>query len=370
MSDNSKYQESLNELFRYRNNKMSDKERYEFEKALERDPFLAEALDGFMEFRTSDIEHDLKSIDFIAGKRRRSSGMMTYLSIAASVLIIISVSWFLFIKESPDSTSLEVAKESMSYEEEFLFQEDSVEEIAGLVASDSTLLDSLVFDNAPLLAENRAKSEVSEKKKTILKEADKETDERTDSRIEPKGKVEKEERPVPLMAAARSIETEDSVPPEEDGEIMPELQGRIDEIDDTVSDSVAEKLLSMNEFGGEAIPVSDNAVAVEDTALEIRPGVDADPDPLGGMDLFDEYLENNLQYPDSVEKRSREVVRLTFKVMTNGEVTDFDIEKSPENSAYAKEAIRVIKDGPKWSPAVKDGIPVEDRVSLRIIFKP
>lgn len=74
-----------------------------------------------------------------------------------------------------------------------------------------------------------------------------------------------------------------------------------------------------------------------------------EPEPADGWRNYDAYLANNLNVPEDFEmKTSPEVtVEVSFEVNQLGEPINIRIEKSL-CSACDKEAIRLIKEGPKW----------------------
>jgi hypothetical protein len=37
--------------------------------------------------------------------------------------------------------------------------------------------------------------------------------------------------------------------------------------------------------------------------------------------------------------------------------------------SYSREALRLLRDGPKWTPVVRDGKVVEEEVKISIMFK-
>ncbi len=87
--------------------------------------------------------------------------------------------------------------------------------------------------------------------------------------------------------------------------------------------------------------------------------------PAGGTINFSTYLQENAQ---ALSNDSTEVeVLVIFTVNTDGSLLDFKVRKSPDAS-YTAEAIRLIKEGPAWLPALQDGSPVRDRVRVRIPF--
>ncbi|MBK7288802.1 MAG: carboxypeptidase-like regulatory domain-containing protein [Chitinophagaceae bacterium] len=81
-----------------------------------------------------------------------------------------------------------------------------------------------------------------------------------------------------------------------------------------------------------------------------------EPEPSDGWGYYDNYLVNNIQLPD--EYKSKPVmtgeVQVSFEVNKNGEPVNFKIIKSL-CSKCDKEAIRLIKDGPKWIRKAKNG---------------
>lgn len=74
-----------------------------------------------------------------------------------------------------------------------------------------------------------------------------------------------------------------------------------------------------------------------------------EPEPADGWRNYDAYLANNLNVPEDFEmKTNPEVtVEVSFEVNQLGEPINIRIEKSL-CSACDKEAIRLIKEGPKW----------------------
>lgn len=82
-----------------------------------------------------------------------------------------------------------------------------------------------------------------------------------------------------------------------------------------------------------------------------------EPEPADGWVFYDNYLLNNLQPPE--EFKSKPVltsgeVKVSFEVNNKGEPVNFTIIKSL-CSKCDKEAIRLIKDGPKWKRKAKNG---------------
>ncbi|HQX97248.1 MAG TPA: carboxypeptidase-like regulatory domain-containing protein, partial [Chitinophagaceae bacterium] len=80
-----------------------------------------------------------------------------------------------------------------------------------------------------------------------------------------------------------------------------------------------------------------------------------EPEPSDGWAYYDNYLVNNIQLPDDYKSKSVKTgeVQVSFEVNKNGEPVNFKIVKSL-CSKCDKEAIRLIKEGPKWIRKAKN----------------
>ncbi|MBI5858543.1 MAG: carboxypeptidase-like regulatory domain-containing protein [Sphingobacteriales bacterium] len=74
-----------------------------------------------------------------------------------------------------------------------------------------------------------------------------------------------------------------------------------------------------------------------------------EPEPADGWDNYDTYIANNLDVPDEIKTKPNASgqVQVSFEVNKDGEPFKFKIEKSLCGKCD-KEAIRLIKQGPKW----------------------
>ncbi len=78
--------------------------------------------------------------------------------------------------------------------------------------------------------------------------------------------------------------------------------------------------------------------------------LEGEPEPEDGWDNYDSYLANNLNIPlDFKTKQTAPtgLVEVSFEVNRNGEPINFKVERSL-CSKCDQEAIRLIKEGPKW----------------------
>jgi TonB family protein len=98
--------------------------------------------------------------------------------------------------------------------------------------------------------------------------------------------------------------------------------------------------------------------------------IDEFAQPEDGYSIFNQYLKENLVYPRAqLGSGIKGSVALRFTVDEDGQVTNFDITKSL-GEAFDQEAIRLIREGPKWIPATDyKGDARESQVKVRIRFK-
>jgi TonB family protein len=88
----------------------------------------------------------------------------------------------------------------------------------------------------------------------------------------------------------------------------------------------------------------------------------------GGLDMFRTRVSSNLIYPESALKRNIEGnVIVKFIVDKDGSVTDIEVISSSD-PLFTKEAVRVLKTSPKWSPGTIDGEPVRIAFVLPLEF--
>lgn len=97
--------------------------------------------------------------------------------------------------------------------------------------------------------------------------------------------------------------------------------------------------------------------------------VDKQPTFPEGISSFRKYINENMVYPEK-ERRFGVQGRIfvSFIVGRDGNVSDVKIARGMGNG-LDKEALRLIKEGPKWIPAERKGVPVKFQMKIPIIFK-
>jgi TonB family protein len=90
--------------------------------------------------------------------------------------------------------------------------------------------------------------------------------------------------------------------------------------------------------------------------------------PEGGRKVFKQYLEQNLQYPqEALNNQVEGKVTVQFTIGMTGQLSDFRVIRGL-GFGCEEEFIRLIKQGPKWSPTKKNEAPIKDRVRVRMRF--
>jgi len=107
--------------------------------------------------------------------------------------------------------------------------------------------------------------------------------------------------------------------------------------------------------------------ATPDT-LKVFTAVEQEPTPHGGIAAFYQYLEQNIHYPEDAKKKNIQgKVFLTFVIEKDGSLSDIKVLRGVSADIDA-EAIRVIKNAPKWDPGMQNGRPVRVQYQVPIGF--
>jgi TonB family protein len=102
---------------------------------------------------------------------------------------------------------------------------------------------------------------------------------------------------------------------------------------------------------------------------EIFTVVDDQPEPVGGMQAYYEYVAKNLSYPEEARKLGIEGrVFIEFIVSKDGSITNVKCIKGIGDLCDS-EAVRVISNSPAWIPGKQKGGNVNVRMILPITFK-
>jgi hypothetical protein len=105
------------------------------------------------------------------------------------------------------------------------------------------------------------------------------------------------------------------------------------------------------------------AAAEKEAALPDRSAL-----PVGGWEEYREWMASSIRYPEGVDPVERQVIVVTFRVRADSTVYDLKAERTP-GDLFTREAFRLIREGPKWVPAIRNGQAIEEEVRISIVFK-
>ncbi len=346
MAAKNKHSEAIDPIIRYLNDQMSPEDRNEFERNLQRDPFEAEALEGFSTLPQKTLLQDLNSFNILKespqiGKMARHFALIAGVIIALGLAIYLSVLFVpgLIKKIDYKKISETVSLSGMGKEKPAKALTDPVMPKFQVPAISVT--DSIQGTTSPKDLGTQYIATNKEKEAPAIKEPIK--------RVVKKSPPKKIEPLKPMDL--------DQINPKQasQNQQLTFHNQETEALSEPVKSQV-DRNLSQNDT--ESSPSG-----------KLISGLDVEPKPIGGEKLYRSYLETNCRYPAGLGKDNKETVRLKFRVSPNGNPYQISITKSP-GPEFSNEAIRLIIEGPRWSPAVKDGKPVVGEVSLRINFKP
>lgn len=108
---------------------------------------------------------------------------------------------------------------------------------------------------------------------------------------------------------------------------------------------------------------SKNTIAQSDDAIYSTAGIEVKPTFPGGINEFYQYIGKNFRTPKVEGLQGK--VYVTFIIEKDGSVTDIKILRDI-GYGTGEEAVRVLKECPKWNPGIQNGKPVRVLYSLPI----
>lgn len=119
------------------------------------------------------------------------------------------------------------------------------------------------------------------------------------------------------------------------------------------------------------LPSEPPVEVVPEKSDEVLDYVDEIAEYPGGQPAMREFLQKNIRYPQSaLDKHLTGKCYLKFVVNKNGQISNVTVARGVPNCPECdKEAIRVVKMMPKWSPGKNNGKPVNSYFHLPIAFQ-
>ncbi len=326
------------DIERYQQGRMSASERNALEKAALNDPFLADALEGFMT-TTVDLNADITDLkNRLENRLEEKTKLITiapdksnwhYLRIAAILLLMAGAGWFFYQYSLNNKNVAPLASNDQKVNADSTSQvtapSATTENKSGLFSNDTTIIKA-------------------GKSKTPANSYYWEHD-----RAEKKDKVS-----IPVNSQLDSIKTS-------------EITRDKSKMDDAKEKSLAaeKKEYVANGTGNgnvkDTVIITGNGIR-RSAAPAARGKIDAEnfsSAPVIGWTAYQQYLKDSLRLPSTYTKKSKaQFVELSFDVDASGKPYNYNIISSFGKSA-SEEAWRLVSQGPLWDPG---------KASLKISF--
>ena len=90
----------------------------------------------------------------------------------------------------------------------------------------------------------------------------------------------------------------------------------------------------------------------------------------GGQNALEDYMNNNVEYPqNAIDNNSEGTVNVQFVVDENGKVRDAKVVGKELGSGLDEEAVKVVSNMPKWTSGKVKGKNVKTRIVLPVTYK-
>ena len=363
------------------------KEAHRLEKEAMRDPFLADALEGYSRVGNGVDEQIEELRRRIRARAVRKRNHAVVWSIAASLLIGVCIGSYFLFQEKPLSDEARMAMEQAVHPKPLsVYEEEKKDELAEAVIKDSA------GPSKKLISENKKKKmlapssevpqvmtqelmeealeatiddEPSAMDKKMVMRASVANDSSFNTKVAVVGKVRgkvTDPSGEPLVGATVRVKgTNQGTISDENGDFTLKTDGNRELSVDYIgyesvvlpADTTKDLLIAMNVDDAtldEVVVVgygSQPKSSVTGAIMSLK--MSGTPQPSIGRKAFRRYLKENLVHPSDKEcARAKGKVILTFRVDKDGRPESISVKKGLCASAD-KEAIRLIEEGPDWT---------------------
>lgn len=318
----------LKQIKSYFMRRKSAREAHAFEKKVEKDAFLYEAMEGFEGMLTSDIQQAMDELDDRLDSKSNKSLLIINWKMAASVVAILSVGlslYFTVFNSNKDGNPVSQGEENYQPRNgETTF--DTLGNYAFQYSGPKNEIDSITSENElddtyAVIDEVTAISPTSQ---DILESVESNATQSIEETVSVNNVSEVESSDDFTIASAEAEPT--------DSEQIEDLD-MDDEAADLLLEEVAEALPAKSEMKRSA-PMGTMEKASNSVAAT----------PKAGMANYQSYVKKNLNTSEGMPSGS---VILTFELDRNGKPKKISVVKSLCTACDA-EAIRVLQNGPEW----------------------
>ena len=306
----------------------SAEEAYKFEREMERDPFLYEAMEGFEDMLTSDIQQALDELDDrLDEKEKKKFLVFTWQAAAIGLVLVVGVSVFAILGSENDEPESYTVDDTNYNPRNVNPSFSDMDEVKDTYAVDETSESSDQIEESTQPNEmDFAANEPAQKKEILTQDAQAESRFNADVTNKKPQQVKADSEPVNEPTKV----TVDEIAMQED-----------------VSETTAAPALKASSTAEEIVSARSKAKNKPTSS------------PEGGMASYQSYLKRNLQKSTGMPDGS---VVVTFEFDKDGTPRKVEVAKSLCTACDA-EAVRLIENGPKWN--VEDR---KERVSVTVSF--
>jgi len=364
---------------RYLDDQMTKQERNLFEKELQKNPFEDEALEGFLNLNSSQIQKDLSELKAKIHPVKRKT-KYRYWAAAATFLLLVT-SGIIWVQLNENQAISEIAENrTVQKHEKKIVTSDKQEETISV----NKILQPQVSEQYI-----EAKPEVKVEKSEVNYEAKKSKEILKSESIKPSEIASRKKILIAESTPENVINLKDSEtePTQNIGAVGDILQAKDSNVIFMIEDLKQEQnnrattaeyssFKAVQNVENISEPVAFAPVEELLTEKEIAKSTsknhfeiltDSKVQPEIGMPEFEKYLKNKAVLPINFPKR-KEVVKLLLSINSRGEITEIQ-NKNKADSLIFEKAKEIITNGPKWMAEIKNDIPVESEIELKIIFR-
>jgi len=420
------------DIKRYYNGEMTHEEEHALEKKALNDPFLAEALEGASMISSQEFSEDVAEMKKKIHQKTKKKIWLWPLRIAASVALLVITYFVitpLFERQPDQNLVLQKSENTDQKQEEFgaandttiqLLEEESqattnqmisTEEKEKSTKADTKINQQEIATAPPVVAspshlnESPAEDKLSknEVEKALL-EGDRivaSEEEVLKSKVEAQG-VRAEEKKVmsqsrmlanyQRVVQGKVVSAEDDTPiPGVNVVIKGTTTGTVTDMNGhfklTITSTEPKLVYSFIGLQTQEVEVKDQTdltVKLQSDVAQLsevvvtgyspyrtdeaREPVIKLAEPAGGKRAYDRYLQNSIRYPQqALDNRVKGRVTVQFTVRSDGSLDEFNVIKGL-GYGCDEEVMRLVKEGPKWSPTTEDSVPVDSEVRVRVKF--
>lgn len=303
-------------FIKYMENKLTGRDKNLFERELQKDPFAEEAEEGLSELSPDTVKEDMNNLSRRLERRTTGSRRIIIFRIAASVAVLMAVSslFFLLYRSGEVRPADKPVEMEISRAEPIKAEKDN----------------EALKEKPVHLNQGKAKTSGAGQAAVAGQIAE------NDLRKTMRDTLNKEEKEVPVIN------------------------------DSALKDSLNPASLALNEV----VVSGYTGKRAADRSLSTTGGNTqyTHAEPVNGKAGFDDYIQTNIRVPEKFKAGKKAYVVLSFIVRNDGTPDSIKVVRSP-GQQYSDEAVRLIKEGPKWKPATENGNPVEEEARVRIVFK-